>query len=151
MDIANSAGRKQRLSNDAAALTAALEGYPGVCANMMCEATIGFERALLQVAAELARPLRRVHPNRAHAFAKTTGQLGKTDALDAQMFKTFAAFTAGAPAASPNPRRLPPWFSRLGPYWELMGGTATERGRTVPSKNQQVSPRGTALDCLKLA
>jgi transposase len=104
VDSADSAGRKQRVSNDAAALTAALEGYRGVCANMVCEATGGCERALLQVAAERAPPLRRVHPNRAHAFAKATGQLGKTDALDAQRLKTFAAFTAGEP---PAPCRVP--------------------------------------------
>jgi hypothetical protein len=56
VDSADSAGRKQRVSNDAAALTAPLEGYRGVCANMVCEATGGCERALLQVAAERAPP-----------------------------------------------------------------------------------------------
>ena len=122
MDIADSAGRKQRVSNDAAALTAALEGYRGGCANMVCEATGGCERALLQVAAELALPLRRVHPNRAHAFAKATGQLGKNDALDAQMLKKFAAFTAGEPLAPlprPQTQTLAAMVSRLNQLIDL--------------------------------
>jgi len=122
VDIADSAGRKQRVSNDAAALTAALEGYRGGCANMVCEATGGCERALLQVAAELALPLRRVHPNRAHAFAKATGQLGKNDALDAQMLKKFAAFTAGEPPAPlprPQTQTLAAMVSRLNQLIDL--------------------------------
>ncbi len=36
---------------------------------MVCEATGGYERPLMGVAAQLGLPLRRVHPNRARAFA----------------------------------------------------------------------------------
>jgi hypothetical protein len=35
---------------------------------MVCEATGGYERSLM-LAAQLGLPLRRVHPNRARAFA----------------------------------------------------------------------------------
>jgi len=40
---------------------------------MVCEATGGYERPLMLVAAQLGLPLRRVHPNRARAFAQAAG------------------------------------------------------------------------------
>jgi hypothetical protein len=36
---------------------------------MVCEAIGGYERTLMLVAGRLGLPLRRVHPNRARAFA----------------------------------------------------------------------------------
>ena len=35
----------------------------------------------MRVAAQLALPLRRVHPNRARAFAQATGRLAKSDVI----------------------------------------------------------------------
>jgi transposase len=44
---------------------------------MVCEATGGYERPLMRVAAQLVLPLRRVHPNRARAFAQAAARLAK--------------------------------------------------------------------------
>ena len=104
VDICDDAGLKRRVPNEAAALTGALKGYKSSCLNMVCEPTGGYERALMRVAAKLELPLRRVHPNRARAFGQATAKLAKTDPLDAQTLKKFAAFTLDEPPA-PLPSR----------------------------------------------
>jgi hypothetical protein len=59
---------------------------------MVCEATGGYERALMRVAKQRGLPLRRAHPNRALSLRPDDGQARpKTDALDARM---LAAMTA---------------------------------------------------------
>jgi len=116
VDISDSAGRKQRVANEAAALTGALKEYRARCANMVCEATGGYERALMRVAAKLGLPLRRVHPNRARAFGQATAKLAKSDPLDAQMLRKFAAFTVDEPPTplpSAQTQELAAMVSRL--------------------------------------
>jgi hypothetical protein len=137
VDIADSAGRKQRVSNDAAALTAALEGDRGVCANMVCEATGGGERALLRVAAERALPLRRVHPNRAHACAegdRSTRQDGRARCAKAQDIRRLhRRRAAGAPAASQT-QTLAAMVSRLNQLTDLRQSESSrlKRVRSAP-------------------
>lgn len=99
LDIAVTSGQSLHIPNTAAAIEAALAAsWARNCRNMVCEATGGYERVLMQVAAERGLPLRRIHPNRARAFAQATARLAKTDKLDAQVLARFAAFTAGEPA-----------------------------------------------------
>jgi transposase len=88
-----------RIANEASAIAAVL-GQPWMqdCVAIVCEATGGYERALMGVAAEFGLPLRPIHPNRARAFAQATARLAKTDKLDAQMLARFAAFIADEPA-----------------------------------------------------
>lgn len=119
VDIADTTGRSTRVRNDATSLMRVFVGpwAPEACANVVCEATGGYERMLLQVACTLGLPLRRVHPNRARAFAKARARLAKTDELDAQMLAAFAAFTAAEsapPLPSPRQRELAELVSRLG-------------------------------------
>lgn len=100
IDIADTQGRALRVTNEASAIAAAFKGPWSACANMVCEATGGYERALMRVAKECGLPLRRVHPNRARAFGQITARLAKTDVLDARMLASFAAFTADEPCAA---------------------------------------------------
>ena len=102
VDIADTDGRRKQVANEVAAIAAAFTGSWSTCANIVCEATGGYERALMRVAAKLALPLRRVHPNRARAFAQATGRLAKTDVIDAKMLAQLAAFTVHEP-----PKPLP--------------------------------------------
>lgn len=99
LDIADTAGNKQRVANEGSAIAAAFAGAWSNCAVVVCEATGGYERALMEVAQAQGLPLRRAHPNRVHAFAKASCGLAKTDALDAKMLARFAAFTADEPAS----------------------------------------------------
>jgi transposase len=116
VDFADAHGRQERVANEYAPLKAALLGPWSNCANMVCEATGGYERVLMRVAREVGAPLRRVHPNRARAFAQATARLAKTDALDARTLAKFAAFTVDepwAPLPDPKAQELADMVSRL--------------------------------------
>lgn len=99
IDFADTQGRKKRVANDDAVIAALFTGpwAREQCGRIVCEATGGYERSLLRVAARLALPLCRVHPNRTHAFSKVFGASAKTDALDAKMLARYAAATRQDP------------------------------------------------------
>jgi transposase len=116
VDFADTNGRKGRVENEYAPLKAALLGPWSNCANMVCEATGGYERVLMRVAREVGAPLRRIHPNRARAFGQATGRLARTDPLDARTLAKFAAFTVDEPCAplpDPKAQELADMVSRL--------------------------------------
>ena len=87
------------MNNDEASLAALFTGpWAGEeCGRIVCEATGGYERPLLRVAQRLSLPLRRVHPNRTHAYVKAFGRAAKTDKIDAQMLAAYARATQGEP------------------------------------------------------
>jgi transposase len=97
LDIADTKGRRARVANEDDAIRSAFAGPWAGGAYIVCEATGGYERALMRVARDLQLPLRRIHPSRARAFGQATAKLAKTDALDAQMLAKFAAFTVTEP------------------------------------------------------
>src|SRR5260370_20504633 len=100
IDIADTQGRALRVANEETAIAAAFKGRWSTCANMVCEATGGYERALMRVAKQRGLPLRRVHPHRARAFCPMTARLAKTHALDARGLARPAAFTPDQPRAA---------------------------------------------------
>jgi transposase len=68
---------------------------------VVLEATGGYEVPVLGALAEAAVPASLVLPARVRAFAQATGQLAKTDRLDAQLLAQYAAQLQ--PAATPLP------------------------------------------------
>jgi len=68
---------------------------------LVCEATGGYEAALVAALATAGRPVVIVNPRQVRDFAKATGQLAKTDAIDAQVLALFAE------RVRPEPRVLP--------------------------------------------
>ncbi len=68
---------------------------------VVLEATGGYQRAVVGALAAAGLPVAVVNPRQAHDFAKATGQLAKTDALDARALAHFAE------AVRPTPRPLP--------------------------------------------
>jgi transposase len=68
---------------------------------IVVEATGGYERALVAAVAAAALPIVVVNPRQVRDFAKATGQLAKTDRLDADVLAFFAE------RVRPTPRRLP--------------------------------------------
>lgn len=58
---------------------------------VILEATGGYEQAALEYLHQAGLPVRRVNPRQARDFAKSTGQLAKTDALDAQVLAHMAS------------------------------------------------------------
>ena len=68
---------------------------------IVLEATGGYQRAVVAALAAARLPVAVVHPRQGRDVAKATGQLAKTDALDARALAPFAA--AGRPPPRPWP------------------------------------------------
>ena len=69
---------------------------------IVLEATGGFEITVAAALASAGLPLAVVNPRQIRDFARATGRLAKTDALDAQIIALFAE------RIRPEPRPLPP-------------------------------------------
>jgi transposase len=76
-------GRTVELANDPAVLTAFVETLPHECL-IVCEATGGYECALLAAASLAGVPAHRADARKVKAFIRSLGRLGKTDAIDAR-------------------------------------------------------------------
>ena len=104
---------------------------------IVLEATGGLERALVAqlLAAEL--PVAVVNPRQARDFAKATGQLAKTDRLDARVLARFAA--AIQPTQRPIPDEAAQDFAdRLARRRQLVEMLAMEKNRLQQTPNKQV-------------
>lgn len=71
---------------------------------IVVEATGGLERVLLRALVDAALPVIAVNPRQVRDFAKATGQLAKTDALDAAVLARFAVVIQPPERALPDPR-----------------------------------------------
>lgn len=93
IDVADLQGRHKRVLNDEVTIASLfVETWaPEQCERVVCEATGGYERPLMRVAARLKLPLLRVNPTRAHSFAKAFGGHAKTDKIDARKLAAYAA------------------------------------------------------------
>jgi transposase len=69
---------------------------------LVCEATGGYEAALVAALATAGLPVVIANPRQVRDFAKATGQLAKTDALDAQVLALFAERVRPAPRPLPD-------------------------------------------------
>lgn len=83
---------------------------------VVLEATGGYEQAVLDALHAADLPMVRINPRQARDFAKGTGQLAKTDRLDAQVLAKMAA-TVEAPLYAPRA----PWRLRLGQWQQRRG------------------------------
>jgi transposase len=69
---------------------------------IVLEATGGLERSLVRALVEAALPVIVVNPRQVRDFAKATGRLAKTDALDAQVLAHFAEVIQPEERARPD-------------------------------------------------
>ena len=74
-------------------------------AGVVMEATGGYEQPLLKALSAERIPASVVNPARVRAFATGTGQLAKTDKIDAQILVQYAAFKKPAPTPLPSTAR----------------------------------------------
>lgn len=72
---------------------------------IVMEATGGYEQPLLRALAARGLPAAVVNPARVRAFATGTGQLAKTDRLDAEILAGYGAFKKPAPTPLPSSAR----------------------------------------------
>jgi transposase len=103
LDVAlRPSGEHWRSTNDETGITELVEQLraraPGL---IVLEATGGLERLVVAALALAGLPLAVVNPRQVRDFAKATGRLAKTDALDAAALAHFAE------AIRPEPRPLP--------------------------------------------
>ena len=101
-----SATRAFRVSNDASGWRQirahAAEFEPAL---IVCEASGGYERALLNFLSEAGVAFRVVNPARVRAFAASEGIKAKTDPIDAKVLFAFAREKKLQPMAPPSPEQ----------------------------------------------
>lgn len=105
-------GFAQRFSTDAdgrAALLRVLKRHAPQC--IVLEATGGFEKRLTAELGAAGLPVVVVNPRQVRDFARATGQLAKTDAIDAEVLSLFAERVQ--PAIRPLPSEAQRHFSAL--------------------------------------
>jgi transposase len=68
-----------------------LDGDKAPCERIVLEATGGYERALVTALGALGLPVVVINPRQVRDFAKATGQLAKTDRIDAHVLADFGA------------------------------------------------------------
>jgi len=103
LDIAlRPTGERWAVTNDETGITALVVQLQAMQPMLIVlEATGGYHRAVVAALAAAALPIVVVNPRQVRDFAKATGQLAKTDALDARAVAHFAE------AVRPVPRPLP--------------------------------------------
>ena len=91
---------------------------------VVLEATGGYEQAALDALQAAGLPVVRANPRQARDFARATGQLAKTDRLDARMLAQMAATLPLRPyqPAAAWRRRLAEWSQRRGQLVTLLTG-----------------------------
>src|SRR5256885_2470496 len=103
LDIAlRPAGERWAVPNDASGIAPLVDRLQALHPTLIVlEATGGLERAATAALATAGLPVVVVNPRQARDFARATGQLAKTDALDARALAHFAD------VIRPTPRPLP--------------------------------------------
>jgi transposase len=95
-------GERWAVTNDDTGITALVRRLQEIGPQLIVlEATGGYQRAVVAALATAGLPVVVVNPRQARDFAKATGQLATTDALDARALAHFAE------AIRPAPRPLP--------------------------------------------
>ena len=99
-----------------------------VDARVVVEATGGYEDALLEACCDAGLWVCRINPRQARDFARATGELAKTDAIDARVLAHFAAVTKAEPKPLPDEtaRELDALLDRRR---QLIGMRTMERNR----------------------
>ncbi|SRR5712691_9036580 len=109
LDVAlRPSGEQWSVPNDEAGVAALVDRLrPLHPALLVCEATGGFERAAIARLATAGLPVVVANPRQIRDFARATGQLAKTDQLDAAILALFAE------RVRPTPRPLPDEAAQL--------------------------------------
>src|SRR5437879_9522997 len=132
LDIAlRPAGERWAVPNDASGIAPLVDRLQALHPTLIVlEATGGLERAATAALAAAGLPVVVVNPRQARDFARATGQLAKTDALDARALAHFAD------VIRPTPRLLPDDQTQelralLGRRQQLIGMRTSEQTHMV--------------------
>ena len=100
------AGASHSLANDAkghAQLRKRLRAYPQ--AHIVCEATGGYEQAVVRCLQAAQIPVSIVEAGRVRYFARAQGQRAKTDPIDAAVLSAYGSAFAPAPSLPASPQQ----------------------------------------------
>src|SRR5690606_25608326 len=153
-----------------AALDVAIDGIPGVAryangaagmrkaarrpgtvhdARIVVEATGGSEDAVLEACCDAGLWVSRVNPRQARDFARATGELAKTDAIDARllclMARLFIDRLRRYQAPAPWQRELRDWLRRRGQVVVTLQAQKQQTALTSPAVRKLMSRTIAAL------
>jgi transposase len=77
-------------------------GKIGMAAQLVCEATGGYERTLVQAASQAGWPISLLNPRQVRDYAKARNQLAKTDKVDAAILADYGKTLQPASTAVPS-------------------------------------------------
>jgi len=90
LDVSVSGHALQRCENTPAGIHGLIEQLQKNQVDLaVCEATGGYEQALVSALQAASLPVHVAHPNKVRAYAKALGQLAKTDRLDAEVLRAY--------------------------------------------------------------
>jgi transposase len=126
--VANSAAGIRKLVRQLASLAEA---------RIVVEATGGYEDALLEAACDAGLWVCRINPRQARDFARATGELAKTDAIDARllclMARLFVDRLRPHKAPAPWQRELRDWLRRRGQVVVTLQAQKQQTALTSPA------------------
>ena len=138
LDVAaRPSGARWTGANDVAGMTALIEWLrrAGPVTLIVVEATGGYELAVVAALAAAGHPVVVVNPRQVRDFARATGQLAKTDALDAAVLAHFAE--AVRPEVRPLPDELTQvmqgWVARRRQVLAMIGAEQNRLGLAAPA------------------
>jgi transposase len=99
------------------------------------EATGVYDRGLAEALRQADIRFARINPARARDFARASGRLAKTDAIDARMLAAFARTMVPAADPPPSPER------------NALAQLAKRRDQMVQMRAQEKNRRSEATDC----
>jgi transposase len=100
-----SVGASERIPNDDDAITRRIEPWIGKDMLVLFEATGHYDASLRRILGAASIAFARVNPARARDFARATGVLAKTDAIDARMLAAMAQTLRPAEHSARDPDR----------------------------------------------
>ena len=116
---------------------------------IVVEATGGYEEPLLEACCDAGLWIARVNPRQARDFARATGELAKTDDIDARLLALMARLFADRlrPHQAPSPwqRELRDWLRRRGQVVVTLQAQKQQTALTSPAVRKLMARTITAL------
>lgn len=139
VDIVDESGSSLRIERESEELSEWAAGL-GANVQIVVEATGGYEQAVLEVAWSQAVAVSLVNPRQVRDFARATGQLAKTDRLDARVLRDFGA------ALHPTPTRAQPATTAelrawLGRRMQLLKMRTAESNRLEKNRHPAIAQK----------
>ena len=136
-------GERWTIANDGRGIQALVKRVHHHAATLMVlEATGGYERAAVAALAAAQLPVVVANPRQVRDFARATGQLAKTDRIDAEMLALFAERVRPAPRALPDDaaQALDALLTRRRQVLEMLIAERNRLEHAVPAVRRGITP-----------